>query len=93
MCGGDEGSPAALLWGAVHRCFFDRHETQGETAKRVGITQQYLSDIVRGRRRLSARAAALLQRAGLPGEQAWLAQAVRDFNDAEDRLMDEEGGG
>jgi transcriptional regulator with XRE-family HTH domain len=60
--------------------------TQQQKAEKLGISPQYLCDLQRGRRRLSARLAAKLERFGNPGGTLYLLQAEEDMHDARSAL-------
>jgi addiction module HigA family antidote len=52
--------------------------TQKDCAEQMGISGQYLSDIIRGRRKLSARSAVRLSRVLGIDAYKWLEWAARD---------------
>lgn len=46
----------------LRACIDGRHMTQADTAQRLGISPQYLSDVLRGRRKVSPRLALRIER-------------------------------
>lgn len=58
-----------------------RHMTQGELARRSGLSQQYVSEIISGRRRLSVRAARVIGAAlGVSPRKLLIAQLDKDLS-------------
>jgi plasmid maintenance system antidote protein VapI len=90
MCGGSDGMAHDMVFQALDREFFDRGRFQKDVAAELGCGQSHLSLLATGRRRITASMAARMERLGWPGEEIWLAQAIEEFNAAQERLAAEE---
>jgi plasmid maintenance system antidote protein VapI len=62
--------------------------TNAVAAEKTGISQQYFSDIVHGRRQLSPRVAVRLHLLGIDGNALYLSKAVYDLAVARSEMDD-----
>jgi transcriptional regulator with XRE-family HTH domain len=88
MCGGDEDTAMAMIRNEVdkerraHMRKHRKHLTDADIAALVGVSPQYLSDLMSGRRRVSAIVAARMYNLGWAGDEIYQRQAVMDFDRA-----------
>lgn len=53
-----------------------------EAAEKLGCSPQYLCDVLKGRRRLTAKLAIKLEEYGIPGRKRYIEQAQMDLDKA-----------